>query len=329
MSGDAYLRRNRRGYYEVRWTEAGRTRSVSTRTADRGQAEQFLAQFQAGQTAPRLGGTTTGEILDWYVTEMRGRASYGTIHAIAGTLRPWFGRLEPAQITPELASRYARDMERRGRSGSTIYTHFITLRAAVNRAIKMRLLSSDQALTWPIPVRRSKPRDRWLTKDEVRRLLEHVTAPHIDLFVRLGVQTFARKTAILELTWDRVDWTQGRIDYGEGDGNKRRAIVPISDSLRPHLERAYEVATCPYVIEYGGHHVRDVRTGLDRAARLADVGHVHPHMLRHTGITWAVMAGRSLGEVARMAGTTEAIIERVYGHHHPDYLRGVADAVDL
>ncbi len=40
-----------------------------------------------------------------------------------------------------------------------------------------------------------------------------------------------------------------------------------------------------------------------------------------------VMAGVPLAEVARMLGDSEAMVEKVYGKHSPDYLRRAADAL--
>ena len=55
-------------------------------------------------------------------------------------------------------------------------------------------------------------------------------------------ETAARKTAILTLTWDRVDFETGVVHYPDPDRavtKKRRADVPISTTLRPILEQAY------------------------------------------------------------------------------------------
>ena len=322
------LESNRHRYWEVRWTEGGRTRSVSTRTRDRGEAEGFLARFEAGTTVPVIG-KTISSILDAYLEARSDRPSYGTIKALAGKLKEQFGHLEPQHVTQASVKAYATWRLGQGRSPSTVVTDLIHLKAAVNWAIKQKLLPPSAKLTFEMPVRRSRPRDRWLAKAEVARLVESAVAPHVRLFILIGVQTFARRDAILELTWEQVDLKARRIDFGEGTGNKRRAIVPIPDRLHAELVSAHERAISPYVVEFGGSRITDVRRGLEAAARRAGVGHVHPHLLRHTGITWAVMQGEPLSKIARYAGTTEAMIERVYGHHSPDYLASTAAAVDF
>ena len=69
----------------------------------------------------------------------------------------------------------------------------------------------------------------------------------------------ARSDAILELTWRDVDLESELIHLGHGHGNQRRGLVPINDTLRPHLETAMEAQTCDYVIEW--------RTRMSRASR--------------------------------------------------------------
>ena len=274
-------------------------------------------------------GRTIASILDAYLESRADKPSYGTIKALSGKLKQQFGSLEPRHVTQASVKAYATWRLGQGRSPSTVVTDLIHLRAAVNWAIKQKLLPDSAKLTFEMPVRRARPRDRWLTKAEVSRLVDAAVAPHIRLFILLGVQTFARRNAILELTWDRVDLDARRIYFGQGTGNKRRATVPIPDRLHAELAAAQQRAVSRHVIEFGGTRITDVRRGLEAAARRAGLGHVHPHLLRHSGISWAVMQGEPLSKIARYAGTTEAMIERVYGHHSPDYLASTAAAVDF
>ncbi len=88
----------------------------------------------------------------------------------------------------------------------------------------------------------SKPRDTFLTKDDLQKLLRHIEAPHIRLFVILGVTTSARMSAILDLTWDRVDFKGKTIDFippGRIKTNKGRNIVPMNTRAQKALQEAY------------------------------------------------------------------------------------------
>ena len=49
--------------------------------------------------------------------------------------------------------------------------------------------------------------------------------------------------------------------------------------------------------------------------------------LRHTAATWVMQNGGDLWQAAGFLGMTVEMLERVYGHHHPDFQREAAEAV--
>ena len=59
------------------------------------------------------------------------------------------------------------------------------------------------------------PRERWLTREEVQRLIHSAKSLHIRLFIVLAYYTTARTGAILDLTWDRVDLERRLIYYAK------------------------------------------------------------------------------------------------------------------
>ena len=63
------------------------------------------------------------------------------------------------------------------------------------------------------------------------------------------------------------------------------------------------------------------RRGWNSARELAQLGDdVTPHVMKHTCITWMLQAGTPTWQVAGFTGTSEKIIQKVYGHHSPDHL---------
>ncbi|WP_184013278.1 tyrosine-type recombinase/integrase [Roseospira marina] len=270
-----------------------------------------------------------GQILAAYSDSRRERASYGSIKATCGMLAREFGNLKPEHITQKAVARFAKQRLAAGKSHSTAYNDMLFLRASVNWAIKQKMVPPSAKLTFEMPVRRSPPRERWLTKDEVRRLVDGAIAPHIRLFIVIAAMTGHRREAILGLTWDGVDFERRRIDFGPGNERKRRGVVPIHDSLLRELKAARAVATTQWVVEFGGSRVHDVRRGLEAACVRAGVARITPHVFRHTAATWMVMAGTPTREVARMLGMSEVMVERTYGKHAPDYLDSAASALDF
>ncbi len=172
---------------------------------------------------------------------------------------------------------------------------------------------------------------------------------HLPLFILLGVYTGARKEAILSLRWSQVDLSAGRLDYN-GPGvrrtNKRRSRIPVPAKLLGHLRRASKRGTSnvekakkeqpksatikdavfSFVIGYDGERLGDVKRGFASACRRAGLDGVSPHVLRHTCATWLMQRGVPMWEAAGFLGMSRETLERVYGHHSPDYLKSAAEA---
>ena len=80
-----------------------------------------------------------------------------------------------------------------------------------------------------------------------------------------------------------------------------------------------------HFVEWHGSGVRSVKTAFKTAVKLAKLpGKVTPHTLRHTAATWLMQAGVDKWEAAGFLGMSVEMLDRVYGHHHPDYLRKAA-----
>ena len=175
------------------------------------------------------------------------------------------------------------------------------------------------------------PKERYLTRDEYDTLLSNAETPHIKLFIVLALATAARTSALLELTWDRVDFDRKLITLSTGDDaeNKRRAIVPMTERARKELEKAYQARETEFVVEYAGRPVKAVIKAFKRTCQKVGLNDVSPHVLRHTAAVWMAEAGVSMSEIAQYLGhTSTAVTERVYARYSPAYLRSAASALE-
>ncbi|MCQ8240571.1 tyrosine-type recombinase/integrase [Rhizosaccharibacter radicis] len=341
-----YSLAERDGRYYVQWWEGDRKKRRSLGTGDRETAKRELRAFLAQiDVPPAPEQPTVAEILQGYLADRSLRvASVPTLTHACAALTEHLGPLRPESLNRSVARRYAtlrRNQGRRNATGTkakgvkvgapvkalsdgTIIRELVTLRAALRWAEGERWITSVPYIEVP---QAPRPRDRWLSRGEALTLLEAAVAPHVRLFIALGLYTGARSGAILELTWQQVDFGAGLIHMGAGAGNKQRAIVPISFPLRRELEKAAQSRTTDWVVEYRGDRVHLIRHGFRNAVAEAKLARVTPHTLRHTAATWMVQAGISFEMVAKFLGNTAKMVEKVYGHHSPDYLRQAADAL--
>lgn len=327
--------------YYVQWWEDGRARRVSSRTSNQSQARRFLAEFRAGRDAPDIPALPTiGAVIDGYLAEKGPQNHSKTIYYDCTTLKKFFADLPVDLLTRDQVRIYTAERRKAGAQGApaqyrtkvrplsngTLIRELGTLRAALAWAVKERWIAAAPFVERPAAPR---ARERWLTRAEAHRLLDAAKKSHIRLFIALALYTGGRAGALLELTWEQVDFERNTIDLGESRGRKRRPIVPIVDDLRPILGEAMKVATSQWVIEYGGSPVASIKTGFRAAVRRAKLVGVTPHILRHTAATWMVQKGISTKMVAAYLGNTEQMIETVYGHHSPEWMRAAASALSL
>ncbi len=174
------------------------------------------------------------------------------------------------------------------------------------------------------------PRDRYLTRDEARRLLDGAQDPHIKLAILLALTTAGRIGALLELTWDRVDMQRRMIRLATNDigPKKGRATVPINDTLMAALQTARLAAVSPYVVEWGGRKVGSIKTGFNAAVKRAGIEHCTPHDLRRTAGRLMVEAGVPIEEVAQYLGHSNPSVTRsTYAQFSPSHLRSAAGSL--
>jgi len=334
----------RRNAWEVEFYEGDIRRRIATGTTDEQSAKQFLADFQNKQAAaPKR--SSFGDALDRYEADRKGKvAAYSRLLEATKPLRAALEYLRVDQIDQGRWDTYAKERvtqpHRRAKPGThkarpvssgTLRREFNVLRAALHLAHKQDILAKVPAMD---PPKDSKARDRYLTKDEARALLAACIEPHVKVFLALAVFTGARKSSILALEWDRVSFATGKIDFqepGRAETSKRRAIVPMNDSLRAALEKAYEVKKTGFVVEYGEKAVPyGMRKTFDQLCiRAGLTWRPTPHHLKHSVISWLAMGGVPIDQASDLVATDPATLRRTYRKFDPSYLRGAAQALEL
>ena len=305
------------------------SKRVSLRTADRAVAERRFEQWKA-----ELKRTDETKVLAaWNVyIEDKGtqRAAYAGLN-----LLPFFASYDTNDIGLDLCRLYIEhrksQLTKNGTppADATIRKELTMLRAALNHAA----LPGHRDFKIDMPSTPA-PRDRYLTRMEFRTFRRSAEKnPRLAIFIELALATAGRKSAILELTWDRVDFKRKLIDLRNPERhapNKRRALVPMTDRLYSVLLAARETATTKWVLEYQGQRVKNVRAAFDKAMKDAGLEKATPHDPRRTAAVWMAEQGVPMGEIAQYLGhSSTRITEQVYARYSPDYLKGAASALEI
>lgn len=355
----AYLRRADNGVYYVHWTENRIGKRVSTRQKALGEAQKFLGTWLLmDRAAPAPAGValTIDELWPVYFGKQLKAGPSETAGEFAWkNLQPHFG----PKIVTEVSQMAIDEYVRRRTSGQL---GRVSLPQTCRRELQylmacLRFCSDpkhNQKLFSPSLIEgvnlpeAGEPRDRWLRTPEIQKLLNAAAEMRRgdrlsrgERFLWLALETAGRKQALLDLTWDRVDFETKVIHLdvpGRKKTSKRRANVPISKSLLPILERAAREATGDLVLDNKGavwatiQHIV-TRAGLAGRRDKVPAGTkpkatgISPHVLRHTAATHMARRGVPLWIIAKILGNTLAMVEKVYAKHAPDDLREAVDMI--
>lgn len=245
-------------------------------------------------------------------------------HALA-PLRRGIGHMPAASVDQGTVDSYVAWRTQAGCQPQTARRDLTILRAALHMAAKRGHIQAAPVLVLPPPGRR---RIRVLTPDEVTALMREAGDPRIRLFVALALATGARRQALCELTWDRVDLDSRLIDlrapHPRAAQRKGRAVVPISERLADMLAMVRPTSGTGPVIGLRKHAVNyHFNKARDRAGLGPDVT---PHVLRHTAASIMVKSVPLIIASKMLGHSSTSITESVYVHLLADDLRAAADA---
>ena len=150
--------------------------------------------------------------------------------------------------------------------------------------------------------------------------------------------TGTRSQAILGLKW-LPSPTSGWFDLdaerlyrrgsAQSETKKRQPVARIHRRLLAHLQRWRHIDMAlgvTSVVHYQGRSVQKLRRSWESIRRKAGFADdVVPHTTRHTCATWLMQAGVPVFEAAGYLGMSIETLQKVYGHHHPDFQSRAAD----
>jgi integrase len=337
-TGPRIVTRRGKPFYFIRFiNNDGKQRELTTGTSDHEQAQEFLADFirskgPVGRPKEHRFYQVADVLADYalHIADNKSAAKR-TAYAMVHLLKFWDGKCLD-QVNAVTIKNYEQSA---GRSVSTVRRELSVLQTAIKHAYETLRIERFAKLTIPPE---SEPRDRWLTRSEVAKLMrfarkEYRTRYTLCLFILIALYSGQRKRAILDLEWSQIDFVNRTLNFkknGEKETNKRRAFMPIGKKLYGHLARRHAVGEglCPYVFhqkEDKSRRVLDVSKGFRAVARRADLVDVTPHTLRHTCASWLAQRGEKMIDVAAYLNMSVRTLSKVYAHHNKQHIVDLAD----
>jgi integrase len=204
------------------------------------------------------------------------------------------------------------------RSQSTANRYLAALSGAFSVAVREWNWLKENPVSKIARYKEGKPRERFLTKEEIERLLaicKTSKSPHLYAVTLFAICSGARKGEILGLKWKDLDFTRNTATFRDTKNGETRTI-PLSPALVRCLldEKKKRVTLSEYVFSsFDGKQPADIRGAWENAARQAELD-ICFHTLRHTAASHLTMGGASAIEVGAVLGHKTLAMVKRYSH---------------
>jgi integrase len=175
-------------------------------------------------------------------------------------------------------------------------------------------------------------RDRYLTKEEIRRLLPKC-AEHLRPVVEVALHAGLRQGEVLGLKWKDVDFKRERL-YIEKPGDNltkpggfvdmNTDLVALMKALRP---KDRIPAPEEYVFTLKGKKIQSVGKAFGNALKRAKIEGAPFHILRHTCASHMAMAGCTPQEIAAQLRHKDIRTSMRYMHLSPTHTKRAANTL--
>jgi len=269
--------------------------------------------------------TTLGELIEKYKENYRHQRSFHTSKAYClEVFKEYFGedtRLANIRYVDfETYRNYRREkLTKKGtlRTQGTINREMSNLRHLFTKAVEWEMIERNPfAKGKSLTIKDSTKRLRYLTEDEITRLLDNCVNDYTRNIVTVILNTGMRRGEILSLKWEQVRLKEGFIYLDKTKTDESREI-PINDDLADVLRdiRKRNQLRSEYVFCNGkGKPYGQIRRSFDASLKRAGIKDFRFHDLRHTFASHFVMRGGSLKGLQEILGHATMTMTLRYAH---------------
>jgi integrase len=326
------------------FSASGRQYRRSSETEDKDLARRILKSIEGkvveGKWFDRPQSIKMNEVIDKYMQEISPfkKASHGRNLQLAAHLKKFFGNMMLEEVKAPVLSRYkAQRLQTITRKGTPVSPD--TVRKELGFLRQIFYVAIDE---WEYckenPVRKvmkrlpkEERRVRYVLPEEAQKLAFTLPAWLRPLIVT-ACQTGLRKSNLINLTMDQVDFSANRIIIGRTKNGDPLGITMTSTVRATLIEsiRSRKVAS-PYVFcdDRGKKFTRhQVSMSFKRACERAGIENLRFHDLRHDFATLMLRKRGRLAEVQYALGHKDPRMASRYTHLIPDDLKEAYEAID-
>lgn len=339
-------------FYQVIYFVNGKRTKISTKTADKKEAEKFLKSFvpkpkekperSFGKVRPEKPKEKKVTIkLSSFIEEYKTYVSntYSEKY-LKKAVRPSFMALQKNipdmplnQISTRIIDQFISSASASSKHSASLYHR--TLKAAFNKAVVWNYLEANPFDKIKAPkVPKSFP--VFISESELIMILNNTQMQLMKDIFTTAFYTGMRLGELVNMKWNWIDFTENIITIKNSSEfnskNKRERIIPIHQKVQTLLQTRFQLGKLTNALVFNRYE--SIKLNEDfvskqfkkavRAAKLNDK--IHFHTLRHSFASALVQRGISLYAVKELLGHGNIKTTQIYSHLQKDNL---LDAVNL
>ena len=294
-----------------RWIKIGDADASLAETEARSQARSLLAGMRKGrESIPDLPPdiafeAVAGEVFSYYRRHWKPRTLAVNVNYYENHILPWFKGRPIAGITRREVLEWFESLHAKPASANRSLP---VLSVILRQAEVYGYRPEDSNPCKDIKRYRRRARERFLSPDEIRRVVEVLNRydearPFQAAVIRLLLLTGCRKGELLTLKWR--DYREGKLFLRDSKSGPR--TVWLSSAAREVLDRLPRKSAWVFPSHWRNlDHLSGITDFWQDVRTEAGLRDVRPHDLRHT-----------YASIALMHGETVLTIGRLLGHDHP------------
>ena len=298
-------------------------------------------QVNDGKYFERLAGhnRTFNDMMDKFMKEHAPKVSGSMQNSYASSLKhliPFFGEVALLSVTKKKLSKYKVLRKNERAKPATINRELAMLSKAFTLVHEEWewINGNDKPFSKISYEKENNERDRWLTEDEEKRLLESSPEWLCEIIV-FALNTGLRQGELLSLEWNRVNLFHKTILI-EKTKNSKPKTVPLNQIamdviLRKSEEKVRRIKNDFVFVSSHGTKIdrHNLRRAFNSAVRKAEIVDFKFHDLRHSFCTKLAQRGVDIYKIAKLAGHEDIRMTQRYSHHCPESLRDGVEALEV
>ncbi len=270
---------------------------------------------------------TFREMMEKFMKEHAPRVSENMRALYSASLKHlsgFFGDMVLSEITSKKICDYKQARKEAGGGAPSVNRSLSMLSKAFSLCVKEWEWVKENPVLKVSREKENSGRDRWLTADEEKRLLDN-SPQWLKEIIFFDLHTGLRQDELLSLQWSRVDLFRKIIIIQETKNGKPRTIPLNQIAMGVLMERAKVrhlksdlVFMSRASTKIARHNLRRAfNTALDKAG----IQDFHFHDLRHTFATRLAQRGIDIYKISKLLGHVNIAMTQRYAHHCPESLR--------